>query len=209
MQLLGGSVNPQDLAAEKRFYNRSFKRYGYDPRSLGWILGTQQIRFRQLIGIGNLKGCSVLDVGCGFGDLYGYLIAMGIKVDYTGVDLNENFINVARNVYPDAHFIVADFEDERISGKFDWAFESGIFNLKINDNNSFIRNTLKKMFKVVRRGVAADFIGAHAAIKDHGLYYQDRGELLSFCGTLSKRLLLKSDYRPPEFCIYMYKDRCE
>lgn len=155
--------------------------------------------------IGDLNDCSILDVGCGFGDLYGYLSEQGIRVDYTGVDINRNFIRTAKEIYPDAHFIEADFEEALIRGKYDWSFASGIFNLKIDDNRSFIENTLRKMFKLSKRGLAADFLDAGLAMKGWGLYYQDPQAMLDLCNEFSDHVLMRHDYLPSDFCVYVYK----
>lgn len=199
-------VKSRDVKVLRRFYDSRYRSYGYDPRSLGWIVGTQQIRFKHLTSIGDLDGCSVLDVGCGFGDLYGYLQAKGMNVDYTGIDLNPAFIKIARKVYPDATFIIGDFEKAQLNENFDWSFESGIFNLKIENNDAYIRNTLKKMFAVSRKGVAADFLNSRTMFKDSTMYYQDPEELRYFCGSLSGRVAVKNSRRPAEFYLYLYKD---
>jgi SAM-dependent methyltransferase len=199
------ALKPNDVSVLNGFYDGRYRFYGHDPRSLGWIVGTQQIRFKQLTSIGDINGCSILDVGCGFGDLYGYLLAKGIRVEYTGIDLNPIFIKIAKKVYPDANFIVGDFEDERFTDMFDWSFESGIFNLKIEDNDAFIRNTLKKMFYLSKKGLAADFLNSRTMIKDRSMYYQNPEDLKYFCHSLSDYVILKSGYRPAEFCVYIYK----
>ena len=191
---------------EKTYYNSKFHIYGYDPRSLGWIKGTQAIRFKNLAMAGDLDCCSILDVGCGFGDLYGYLSNTGVHVSYTGVDINRNFIKTAREIYPDAHFIEADFEKDIIPGKYDWAIASGIFNLKINNNQAFIENSLKKMFKLSKKGIVADFLHTRAACGCDGLYYQDPDRLLRFCDQLSGRVVFRDDYLQTDFCVYVYKD---
>jgi ubiquinone/menaquinone biosynthesis C-methylase UbiE len=203
--LVVNALKPSDASVLKRFYDGRYRFYGHDPRSLGWIVGTQQIRFKQLTSIGEVNGCSILDVGCGFGDLYGYLLAKGIRVEYTGIDLNPIFIKIAKIAYPDANFIVGDFEDTHFPGRFDWSFESGIFNMKIEDNDAFIRNTLKKMFRICKKGLAADFLNSRTIIKDHSMYYQDPEDMRYFCHSLSDHVILKSGYRPAEFCVYVYK----
>lgn len=200
------SLNVRNAKRQKTYYNSQFCIYGYDPRSLGWRKGMQAIRFKNITIVGDLEGCSILDVGCGFGDLYEYLLKNRINVRYTGVDINRNFIKTAREAYPDAQFIEADFEEALIRGKFDWAFASGIFNLKIDDNRSFIENTLSKMFKLCRRGLAADFLEAKKAIRTGELYYQDKVELLQFCSQLTDHVKIKDDYLPSDFCVYLYKD---
>ena len=189
------------------FYQENYRRHGYDPKSLGWIEGTQETRFTVLTALGDLDGSSVLDVGCGFADLYGFLLERGIKVDYTGIDLNPEFIDVARGLYPDARLIVGDFEEIKIPGQFDWAFESGIFNLKVKQHQPFVENTMRKMFKVASKGVAADFLGPSPYDFTLEMYHFDPLEMIRFCNQLSQRVVLRCDYKPTEFCVYVYKDR--
>lgn len=198
-------MKPVDRDILHHYYDDKLKTYGHDTRSLGWIPGARNVRFGALTAIGDLQGCSVLDVGCGFGDLYGYLCRRGINVDYAGIDINPDFIRIAREAYPDARFMVADFEEDDIGGDFDWAFAAGIFTIKISDNRRFIKNTLNKMFKVCNRGLAADFLSPSALGND--AYWQCPPEdVLKFCRSLSKRAVLRADYMPTEYCIYLYKD---
>ncbi|MCD1293544.1 class I SAM-dependent methyltransferase [Methanocella sp. CWC-04] len=195
-----------DRATLSGFYNEHLDMFGYDERSLGWIEGTQEARFEALTAIADLNDSSVLDVGCGFGDLYGYLLKKGIKVNYTGVDINPGFIRIAESLHPDACFIICDFEDEPIEGDFDWAFESGMFNLKISDNDAFIKNSLRKMYRLCNKGLAADFLNLSAYNIFGHMHLQDPVRLYDFCRTLSGNVRIRQDYKPTEFCVYIYKD---
>ncbi|MGA9141537.1 MAG: class I SAM-dependent methyltransferase [Methanocella sp.] len=209
MILIWIAMKDHDRAEVSHFFSESLRRYGYDPRSLGWIEGTQETRFRVLAAIGDLEGSSVLDVGCGFGDLYEYLCRNGISVDYTGVDMNPDFVEIARERHPDARFIVADFEEAKIDGRFDWAFESGVFNYKVSDHQAFVGNMVRKMFKAVRKGIAIDFLNNRGSFFSAGLYHPDPADLYHFCSKLSKRVVLRCDYKPTEFCVYLYRDTRE
>ncbi len=202
-------MKDHDRAEVTHFFSESLRRYGYNPRSLGWIEGTQETRFRVLAAIGDLEGCSVLDVGCGFGDFYEFLCRKGIKVDYTGVDLNPDFLDIARQRHPDARFITADFEVAKIDGRFDWAFESGVFNYMVSDHQSFVGNMVRRMFKAARKGIAIDFLNNRGSFFSAGLYHPDPADMYHFCNKLSRRVVLRCDYKPSEFCVYVYKDTKE
>lgn len=206
-----GSVGMENMKDRDRtkvahFFNENLRRYGYDPRSLGWIPGTQEARFRALTAIGDLEGCSVLDVGCGFGDLYGYLCRNGIDVDYTGIDLCPDFIDIARKRHPEANFIVADFEEAIISDRFDWAFESGVFNYRVSDHETWVWNMVRKMYRVATRGIAFDFLNRRGRILSAGLYCPDPADIYAMCCRLSPRVVIRCDYKPAEFCVYLYRD---
>ena len=200
-------MNEKDKQAIIQRYNENLKKYGYSPKTLEWFKNRQHIRFKALSEIGDLDTCSILDVGCGFGDLYGFLIKRGFKnITYTGYDINENLIKIAREVYPDAHFEVKEIEKDKTNDKFDWVFSCGIFNNKLSDNASFIRSMLKRMFEQCNKGVAADFMSTYVDFKNEGAYYANPEEVFEFCKTLSRRVLLRHDYMPFEFCVYIYKD---
>lgn len=198
-------LKPADRERQLKFYTDNLEIYGYDPRSLGWTPDHRDVRFRIMEEIGDLDGCSLLDVGCGFGDFYGYLLNRGYSVRYTGIDINPRLVEIGRAKYPDAHFIVGDFEDIRFFGRFDWVFASGIFNLRINNNKTFIESSLKRMHHLCSRGFYADFLRSAFNYYDSLVYHQDPVDMLDFCLNLSARVTLRCDYMPSEFCIYVYR----
>ena len=185
-------------------YNERLKIYGYDPRALGWFKGRQPIRFKVLSEIGDLNDCSLLDVGCGFGDLYGFMTKKGLNIEYTGVDINPDLIKIAKEIYPVAHFEGKDVGEEELDN-FDWVFASGLFEFKVPDDE-YVKNMLKRMHEICNKGVTVDFISNYVDFENENAYYASPEEIFSFCKTLSKRVTLRHDYMPFEFCIYIYKD---
>lgn len=186
-------------------YNEHLKIYGDDPRSLGWLKGRQHIRFKALSEIADLNNCTILDLGCGFGDLYGFL-KKKYNIDYTGYDINKNLIDIAKTKNPDASFDVKDILREKVLKNFDYIISSGVFNFKLADNASFSKNMLKKMFEICNKGVAVDFVTDYVDYRNKDLNYTSPEEIFRFCKTLSKRVTLRHDYMPFEFCIYLYKN---
>lgn len=185
-------------------YSERLAKFGYDPRSLGWNKGRQTVRFTVLSEIGELQNSSLLDVGCGFGDLYGYLQKTGVNVRYTGCDINPDLITIAKQKYSDANFIVSDIKDVR--GIFDWVVALGVFEFKHPRMISLVRRTLNSMFDIARRGVAADFMSSYVDYKGKEGFHASPEEMLKIAKSLSKRVSLRHDYMPYEFCIYVYKD---
>lgn len=199
------TLKQSDRDILSNYYGSKLEQYGHDTRSLGWIPGGRKARFTALSEIGNLDGCSILDVGCGFGDFYGFLVNRGITVDYTGVDINPQFIEIAKNAYPDARFIAGDFDDSCLQENYDWVFAAGIFTIRISDNEAFTKAMLRKMLSVSRRGVAADFL--LPTYSEHDEYWRPApDEMLRFCRTLSRRVALRCDYMADEYCVYLYKN---
>jgi len=103
-------------------YTKLFKKYGINSASLGWKRGNQSIRFHAITQIGKIANSSILDVGCGFGHLNKYLELHRISAHYTGVDVNQKFIEIAKKNNPKCKFEVRDIEKKPFKNKFDWVF---------------------------------------------------------------------------------------
>src|SRR5262245_18456396 len=107
----GGDVSSPDWTRDDEstvaYFTRLVERHGTDPRALDWgSRESQRLRFAVLAGVGPLGGASVLDVGCGQGDLLDWLRESGIDAQYAGVDITPPMVEVARRRFPGASFEV-------------------------------------------------------------------------------------------------------
>jgi 2-polyprenyl-3-methyl-5-hydroxy-6-metoxy-1,4-benzoquinol methylase len=88
------TLDPSRLAevdeAQRVRYDARLEEHGRDPRTLGWGNAAQMAaRFATVAGAVEPAGKDVLDVGCGFGDLLGYLNESGrAPASYQGWDIN-------------------------------------------------------------------------------------------------------------------------
>lgn len=72
----------------------------------------------------DLKGRSVLCVGCGSGEECEYIKSIGAK-KVVGIDISKNLINLARKSYPELEFYVMDMEKISFSkNSFDFVYSS-------------------------------------------------------------------------------------
>lgn len=203
---MGFNLKVSEKQATIGRYEERLKNFGYDLRTLGWRTKRQQyIRFKNLIQIGNLNNTSVLDLGCGFGDLYDFLSEQNIQVEYTGYDISPKIIEVAIEMHPNLNFEVKDILIDKIDNKFDYILESGIFNWKLTNNYAFVKKMIKKCFDLCNIGLAFDMMSSYVDFYDEKLFYYDPVKIFKFCKKLSKRIVLKHDYMPYEFIIYIYK----
>ena len=107
------------------FYNKRFKKYGDDIKSVGWgDIESQELRFKILAEIDKLDNSSILDLGCGFGDLYDFFSRNKIKIDYRGIDINEELLKIARSKYPKAEFQCLNILNSLPSKKYDYVLSS-------------------------------------------------------------------------------------
>lgn len=99
---------------------------------------------------------SVLDVGCAIGDFHAYCqeILNCAEPKYTGIDYNENMINLAKKKYPEAekNFITSDLLDHE--GNYDWVVAMSIFDIPMQDDmNKYVRICIDKMYELADKGV--------------------------------------------------------
>lgn len=201
----------QDLANIIRKYKQSFEKYGYSPKTLGWDKGKQNIRFEVLLSFFNLNGKSILDLGCGFGDLNISLYDKNIdSFKYLGVDLVGEFIDEGRRRYPQDNikFLKANFLEYPFKEKFDIIVASGIFNDKFisGNNDIFVEKVFEKTWSLCRDGFAFDFLSDKVDYKYNHTYHNNPEHILKLAYKLSRNITLRNDYMPFEFCIYVCKD---
>lgn len=202
-------MNPADREAYRARYVDRLKRYGHDPRTLGWAAGKQAERFTsltELLPIARMR--SVLDVGCGFGDLYDFLRRGGFTGQYTGIDFIPELIETGRAAYPEADLRVGDVAEFAPGERFDIVIASGIFNAKLahDDQWTHVTSTLERMFDLCTVAAGADFLTSYCDFEREDLFYCPPERVFGFAKSLTRRVGLLHHYMPFEFAIVLFKD---
>jgi len=185
-----------------KHHNELFNEHGHKPAAMGWPKGKTDLRFKIVTEIGNLNNSKILDVGCGFGYLLTYLKKHKKKIQYTGVDINPNFIEIAKENHPDQTFKIRDIEKEKFREKFDWVFAVGLASKA--DSYTYLESLLKEMIRISKKGVVMDFITDYVDFKTKGTFYSSPEKIFKITKKISKRVVIRHDYLPFEFCTYIY-----
>lgn len=190
----------------KKFFDSAVDTYPLDSSLIvGWRSKEEQIiRFEILSRIADLNDATVLDVGCGVGDLYGFFCRKGIKTLYAGIDLHPKMISHAKKKYPGGDFLYQDFA--KVKKKYDYVMASGTFNLLIEDNYKYIFEKIERMCYLAEKGVAFNLLGTMAPydIRCSTLFYYDPKYILEYCRDNNKIVKIIDNYLPHEFTIYIY-----
>jgi SAM-dependent methyltransferase len=192
-------------------YTQRFAEHGYSPKTLGWDKGKQEIRFTVLTSQYDFRGKSVLDIGCGFGDLNLTLAKRyGDDYHYHGVDLVPVLIDQARTLYRGDHirFSCADILSEDFAGEYDYAVASGIFNHKMHDiaNYDFIEAVMGRALALCRDGVGFDFLSDKVDYQLEHTFHSSPEHVLGMAYKHSRNVVLRNDYMPFEFGVFINKD---
>lgn len=192
-----------------KIYDKFLAEGDEDHQKVGWgSAESQRKRFDVLSAVGDLNGCSVLDVGCGIGGLYQYLSGVYSDVTYTGVDINQGMLNMAASRYPGLNFICADIltEDSFLeNARFDYVFLSGALNLSNESQERLINDTMAKMFLIANKAIALNFLSVFADFYKPGEYYSDPEKILGAALNISGKVVLRHDYMPHDFSVYIYR----
>lgn len=194
----------------REHYRSLFLKHGDSVESAQWSSrATQERRFDLLLQIGDLRGCSVLDFGCGTGHLATYLEARGIAVAYTGVDIVDEMLAAGQAKHPRHRFCRFDEIRDR---RFDYVMICGVFGNKRRDNRRFYRETLRRCFALADRGLAFNLLSSYVDYRDPGLFYEEPEAALRFAKReLTPFVTLRHDYGvkpgviPFEFTVYAYR----
>lgn len=129
----------------------------------GWPEYIQQSNFEILAMIEDetgipLAGASCLDVGCGTGEMAGFLKERRIG-DYLGIDVLSPSIEAARSKYPGTLFRQGDILVEPQGETFDFVFCSGAITAKLPFGNyEYLERMISRMWELANVGVAFNYL---------------------------------------------------
>lgn len=166
-------------------YDQSVAEFGDSSRAV--LLNnpqSQYLRFFQLIKSINVQDTdiSILDVGCGNGELYKFLHFCGFRGTYTGIDINENLLSIARAKFSGENikFLRVDLLEDNFEPCFDYVLMSGLFNSNYGQNFSWICRFTEAMYKRCKKATIFNMISSNVNFRDEVLYYVSPSELLAY-----------------------------
>lgn len=181
-------------------------RYGHDLRSLDYSgAQAQRARFEVLADAVPLDGLRVLDVGCGFADFAQFLAVRAPTARYVGIDITPEVMAEARRAHPDLELLEGNILDTPIPGTVDVAVANGIFYLLGSEGPRLLREIVSHLYGLVTTAVVITTLSAWATKREPDEYHADPLETLAFCRSLTAKLVLRHDYHPGDFAIYLYK----
>lgn len=135
--------------------NSEYDKYFYSKKSdykkVAWGDYKNQLKNYKLVYKSINNNDSLLDFGCGLGDFLGFLTQMNITItNYLGVDINNNFIESAKNKYPNNDFKIINNVND-ITGSWDVICAIGVFTWYI-EKEEFI-HTIKKLHSLCNKHV--------------------------------------------------------
>jgi RimJ/RimL family protein N-acetyltransferase/SAM-dependent methyltransferase len=187
----------------REHYLPLLQRHGPTYQAVDWGSAQgQALRFRMLLEIGNVTAASLLDVGCGIGHLASHLKEINFRGNYIGFDLVPEMVQTASTLHPGWMFRADDLLATHDGPAVDYVVGSGLFTFA---SRAWLEQTVRQMFERCRIGVAFNSLSGWSENKQPGEFYADPTATLEFCRTLTPWVVLRHDYMPHDFTIYMYR----
>jgi cyclopropane fatty-acyl-phospholipid synthase-like methyltransferase len=195
------------IETSKEYFSSHYKKHGNHVNALGWGSKESQFkRFSVLHEVGIKDGDSILDVGCGFGDFRSFL-AESCNTDYIGIDMNSDFIEIAKSKHPNSKFYCTSLS-EYSGHSCDWVVASGIFSFETEDWFNYVKDSIDSMLSLSTKGVAVNFLSSQS-IKDCGIglsKFVDPSLAIKYFTTLTPtKFCLRHDYLGHDFTLYLYR----
>ena len=208
----------EDALREARaYFADKIKKFGPVPRGVDFNgPEAQATRFEQLVRIIDPRGpFQLIDYGCGYGALLGYLRAKGWTFTYHGYDELESMVEAGRKQYgegPEASFTT----NETSLPPCDYLIAGSVFNIKFAASPASWRDytvhVLERMNGLCRKAFSFDMLTSYSdpdrMAQRPELYFADPLFYFDHCKrAFSKDVALLHDYGLYDFTILVRKDR--
>lgn len=184
-------------------------------RVKGGELYRQYYRFSEIVNF--LDGItsepfSILDIGCGNGELLHYLNYRGFSGQYTGVDINESLLVEAKEQFPSSQFQNVSLLNSNILSDetimlHDYVVLSGVFNIDISQDDNFHKSIIKRMFSLSRRKVVFNAASSHVNYQHPAMYHIDPSKLIDWVAReVTKKFELRHHFLPYNYTVCLHHE---
>ena len=191
----------------KLFYTSAIKLYGTSAKGVNWhSKQTQTIRFKTILDLlpKDISTCSVVDAGCGFGDLYNYMTKKKkTPSTYIGLDFIDEMCTIAReNIGQE--ILLKDICKDKLPTS-DYYVCSGAMNtLSKFDTHLFIQNC----YSTCREGFVFNILYGDKNSETYN--YMNLEQIQRIAQDLGvKEILLKDDYLENDITVGFFKTKKE
>jgi trans-aconitate methyltransferase len=152
---------------------------------------------------GGMAKARVLDVGCGVGHLIDHLASHAFEGSYLGLDLVPEMIAAAARRHPSWHFHEGSIAAAPADYAADYVVGSGLFTFA---DQQQLEETVEAMFRRTAHVVAFNTLSTWGDQPAANEFCADPARVVEFCRTLTRRVVLRHDYLPHDFTVYLYRE---
>ena len=199
-------MNQEEKDSLLSLYEDRLEKYGHSYKTVGWgSRESQELRFNILFRNVDIENKSILDLGCGLGDVIDYLNNAGVSnYQYIGVDISDKLIDQAKRRHKGENikFIVKNIIDDELP-KADVVIASGMLTFNIEYNRVNIESIMKKIFQSSRELCAINFLSSYVDFElEKNLHFSPE-KIFSYAKNISNFVSIYHDYPLYEFTVQL------
>ncbi len=166
-------------------------------------------RFEKIIELADFNGKTLLDVGCGIGGLLDFLKERNIKCQYTGIDINPQMIEKAKELHQESKndFLVVDILEEDYNIKYDYVVSNGPLNLIFEDgmNMDITMKMIRKMYELCKSGMMITMTSSLTRKPNPQTFYYNPVDILGKTFEFCTNVRWDHTYLPHDFALFCYR----
>lgn len=201
-------LHGDDLEYVINRYQERIKQFGLGIESLN-SGGAEKQRVRHAVHACALRGPRplVLDIGCGLGDFYRFLVETNRPCNFVGYDIVPEYVEACRQGFPEARFERRNVLEEGIEGSFDSVVMSQVLNNRYAHSNNLevMKEAIRLAFEHAQVSVSIDMMSTYAEYTIPELFYYNPEAMFRYAKSLARRVVIRHDYRCAEFTIQLYR----
>jgi len=168
---------------------------------------TQRMRFAAFAQVHDLRGKSVLDVGCGLGDLWPYLHQQFDDCEYIGFDISTEMIRRCRERFPGVRFESGNFLEWDPGRKFDYVVAIGIHNnLRLEKGWELLEEVTRRQFELCRVNTHVSLLTDRYPRFGPEIQAWRAEDVLAMALRITPWVTLRHDYLPNDFSVTLYRE---
>jgi len=153
---------------------------------------------------------SLLDVGCGLGDLHEFCRLGGWKGKYTGIDISNGMVHATRSRLNAKDVFELDILEDSYDGRHDVVVSIATLQQKppYMDSDVYLERSIARMFEICTKCIVFDvFSSKFADYENPDNIYIAPSSLLDKIYTLSNNLIIYNNYNPYQLMVVLYKEK--
>ena len=199
-----------------RHYESCLKKHGDTHLGVNWPRA-KEIDLRHQVMLEVIKEkkdkkIKLLDFGCGTSALYEYIKKKKLNnIIYSGLDLSEEFIKIAKNKFPKNKYYCLDIlTDYKKLPIFNYIVLSGVFTQKRDltqkEMFAFFKKMINRVFSKAKNGIAFNLLPKQVDYEKKESFYLSFDKLANFLvKEVSRNFIIRNDYGLWEYTTYVYK----
>ena len=179
------------------------------PQVVGYnSTSEQQYMFQNLILGLDSAAYTVLDIGCGRGDLYGFLLNLsGDVFGYNGIDMNPTMADIAKEKYG-LDIQTGMFETAKLSAA-DWVVASGFFTQRKCETEDAdlmkLFADVDRMYELANRAVTFNMLSPINNTIHEGFFYVHPGLIMDMLIEKYQYVNIRHNYAKDVYTVTIYK----